>query len=79
MLFYFFAVSEVGQRNPRIPETIGETKTTILQSWLIQVHSQFNLLQETLYLTVAILDRFLQVSITLLNIFRKFLLILKTI
>ena len=50
MLFYSFAVSsEVGQRNPRIPETIGETK-----SWLIQVH--FNLLQETLYLTVAILD-----------------------
>jgi len=33
---------------------------TVLVDWLIQVHSQFNLLQETLYLTVAILDRFLQ-------------------
>ena len=55
MLFYFFAVSEVGQRNPRIPETIGEK---LNNSWLIQVH--FNLLQETLYLTVAILDWFLQ-------------------
>jgi len=35
---------------------------TVLVDWLIQVHSQFNLLQETLYLTVAILDRFLQDS-----------------
>jgi hypothetical protein len=37
---------------------------TVLVDWLIQVHSQFNLLQETLYLTVAILDRFLQDSAT---------------
>jgi len=29
--------------------------------WLIQVHQRFHLLQETLYLTVAIIDRFLQV------------------
>lgn len=49
----------------------SETKATILPKmravlvdWLIQVHSQFNLLQETLYLTVAILDRFLQNSAT---------------
>ncbi|KAK5606188.1 G2/mitotic-specific cyclin-B2 [Crenichthys baileyi] len=34
----------------------------ILIDWLIQVHSRFQLLQETLYLTVAILDRFLQVQ-----------------
>merc|ERR1719461_339089 len=34
---------------------------TVLVDWLIQVHSQFNLLQETLYLTIAVLDRFLQV------------------
>lgn len=34
----------------------------ILVDWLIQVHSRFQLLQETLYLTVAILDRFLQVQ-----------------
>lgn len=47
----------------------SEAKTAILPKmravlvdWLIQVHSQFNLLQETLYLTVAILDRFLQNS-----------------
>lgn len=34
----------------------------LLVDWLVQVHSRFQLLQETLYLTVAILDRFLQVQ-----------------
>ncbi|XP_013401826.1 G2/mitotic-specific cyclin-B-like [Lingula anatina] len=34
----------------------------ILVDWLVQVHSRFHLLQETLYLTVAIIDRFLQVQ-----------------
>lgn len=34
----------------------------ILIDWLIQVHVRFNLLQETLYLTVAIIDRYLQVE-----------------
>ncbi|XP_016427138.1 G2/mitotic-specific cyclin-B2-like [Sinocyclocheilus rhinocerous] len=34
----------------------------LLVDWLIQVHSRFQLLQETLYMTVAILDRFLQVQ-----------------
>lgn len=33
----------------------------LLVDWLIQVHSRFQLLQETLFMTVAILDRFLQV------------------
>ncbi|GAB1609400.1 G2/mitotic-specific cyclin-B-like isoform X1 [Argonauta hians] len=33
----------------------------ILIDWLCQVHHRFRLLQETLYLTVSILDRFLQV------------------
>ena len=30
--------------------------------WLVEVHTQFSLLQETLYLTVAIMDRYLQES-----------------
>ncbi|XP_063680931.1 G2/mitotic-specific cyclin-B-like [Bolinopsis microptera] len=34
----------------------------ILVDWLIQVHLKFKLLQETLYLTVAILDRYLSVT-----------------
>lgn len=33
---------------------------SILVDWLCQVHHRFHLLQETLYLTVAILDRYLQ-------------------
>ncbi|XP_076294533.1 protein mono-ADP-ribosyltransferase PARP16 [Lasioglossum baleicum] len=33
---------------------------SILVDWLIEVHQHFCLLQETLYLTVAIIDRFLQ-------------------
>ncbi|XP_076294867.1 G2/mitotic-specific cyclin-B-like isoform X2 [Lasioglossum baleicum] len=34
---------------------------SVLVDWLVEVHQQFRLLQETLYLTVAIIDRFLQV------------------
>jgi len=34
----------------------------VLLDWLIEVHLQFKLLQETLYMTVAIIDRFLQVE-----------------
>lgn len=34
----------------------------ILIDWLVQVHLRFHLLQETLYLTVSIIDRFLQVQ-----------------
>ena len=32
----------------------------VLLDWLTEVHLQFKLLQETLYMTVAIIDRFLQ-------------------
>ncbi|XP_072113915.1 G2/mitotic-specific cyclin-B1 [Mobula birostris] len=32
----------------------------ILVDWLVQVHRKFQLLQETLYMTVSIIDRFLQ-------------------
>ena len=29
--------------------------------WLVEVHSQFKLLQETLYMTIYVIDKFLQV------------------
>jgi len=32
----------------------------VLVDWLIEVHSQFKLLQETLYITIYIIDRYLQ-------------------
>ena len=35
----------------------------VLVDWLIEVHEQFHLMQETLYLTIAIIDRFLQASL----------------
>lgn len=41
---------------------IRPTMRTILIDWMVEVHGRFKLLQETLYLTVAIMDRFLQVS-----------------
>ncbi|XP_006902839.1 PREDICTED: G2/mitotic-specific cyclin-B2 [Elephantulus edwardii] len=34
----------------------------ILVDWLVQVHSKFRLLQETLYMCIAIMDRFLQIQ-----------------
>jgi len=42
---------------------ISEKMRTILVDWLIQVHSKFNLLQETLYLTVYTIDRYLDKEI----------------
>merc|ERR1712243_116760 len=35
----------------------------VLVDWLIGVHLQFHLLQETLYTTIAIIDRYLQIEI----------------
>ncbi|CAI8032758.1 G2/mitotic-specific cyclin-B, partial [Geodia barretti] len=41
---------------------INSKMRAILIDWLIQVHLRFTLLQETLYLTVSIIDRYLQVE-----------------
>ena len=41
---------------------INSKMRAILIDWLIQVHNRFTLLQETLYLTVSIIDRYLAVS-----------------
>ena len=45
------------QRQPQV----NSKMRAILIDWLIQVHLKFNLLQETLYLTISIIDRYLQV------------------
>ncbi|XP_061622203.1 G2/mitotic-specific cyclin-B2-like isoform X2 [Phyllopteryx taeniolatus] len=39
-----------------------ERMRALLIDWMVQVHARFQLLQETLYSSVAILDRFLQVQ-----------------
>ncbi|KAK9690499.1 hypothetical protein RND81_09G132300 [Saponaria officinalis] len=41
---------------------INEKMRSILMDWLIEVHHKFELRQETLYLTVNIIDRFLSVK-----------------
>jgi len=41
----------------------------VLTDWLVEVHQQFTLLQETLFLSVAILDRYMQLQAE--NITRK--------
>ncbi|GFT55981.1 hypothetical protein NPIL_636481 [Nephila pilipes] len=41
------------------PEVTGKMRG-VLVDWLVQVHLRFHLLQETLYMTISIIDRFLQ-------------------
>ncbi|XP_009884049.1 PREDICTED: G2/mitotic-specific cyclin-B2 [Charadrius vociferus] len=41
-------------------KTLNGRMRALLVDWLVQVHSRLNLLQETLYMCVAVLDRFLQ-------------------
>ncbi|CAG2064682.1 unnamed protein product, partial [Timema podura] len=41
---------------------INSKMRSILVNWLVEVHQQFALLPETLYVTISILDRFLQVE-----------------
>ncbi|XP_068131634.1 G2/mitotic-specific cyclin-B2-like [Hyperolius riggenbachi] len=41
---------------------VNERMRAILVDWLVQVHSRFQLLQETLYMAIAVMDRFLQVQ-----------------
>ena len=42
---------------------VNSKMRAILIDWLIQVHLRFTLLQETLYLTISVIDRYLQVNI----------------
>lgn len=49
------------QKGYLIGQEVNAKMRSVLIDWLVEVHQQFHLLQETLYLTVAIIDRFLQV------------------
>nr|SVE77435.1 EOG090X013U [Daphnia lumholtzi] len=42
--------------------TIRPTMRTILVDWLIDVHGRFKMLQETLYLSISVMDSFLQLA-----------------
>ncbi|XP_022334775.2 G2/mitotic-specific cyclin-B-like isoform X1 [Crassostrea virginica] len=59
-------MKELEQKYPVKPKFLEGYEITgkmraILIDWLCQVHHRFHLLQETLYLTVSIIDRFLQI------------------
>ncbi|XP_037794731.1 G2/mitotic-specific cyclin-B-like [Penaeus monodon] len=59
---YLRELEDANKVKPRYLEgqVITGKMRAILIDWLVQVHLRFTLLQETLYLTVAIIDRFLQ-------------------
>jgi len=47
----------------RHPESeVKEKMRAILVDWIVEVHAKFRLMEETLYLTIDILDRYLQVA-----------------
>lgn len=56
----------VKQRYLEGREVTGNMRA-ILIDWLVQVQIKFRLLQETMYMTVAIIDRYLQVSCCIMN------------
>ncbi|XP_071964475.1 G2/mitotic-specific cyclin-B-like [Antedon mediterranea] len=43
-------------------QSINSKMRTILVDWLVQVHLRFHLLQETLFLTVQLIDRYLELK-----------------
>lgn len=51
------------------PELKWSFRSTLID-WIVQVHARFQLLPETLYLTVNIIDRFLSRSVVTLNKFQ---------
>merc|ERR1711983_573242 len=56
------AVEEDYLNKSKMKTSVTPKNRAVLVDWLVQVNSQFKLLQETLYLTVAVLDRYLQAS-----------------
>ena len=58
---------QVGQDYMSKQAQVNYKMRAILIDWLIQVHLRFTLLQETLYLTISIIDRYLQVSVTCID------------
>jgi len=53
----------------QIQNEINERMRAILVDWLVEIHNKFKLLPETLYLTVNLLDRFLEkVQVTKQNL-----------
>jgi cyclin B len=45
-----------------IQEDINEKMRAILIDWLVEVHLKFKLVPESLYLTVNLIDRYLEIE-----------------
>uniref|UniRef100_A0A8D2JD39 Cyclin B1 n=1 Tax=Varanus komodoensis TaxID=61221 RepID=A0A8D2JD39_VARKO len=61
-IYNYLKVLEVGSKtNYLAGQEVTGGMRAILIDWLVQVQMKFKLLQETMYMTVAIIDRFLQV------------------
>ncbi|EXJ85044.1 G2/mitotic-specific cyclin-B [Capronia epimyces CBS 606.96] len=67
---YYFALEEVTQPNPQYMDHQDDLEWKmrgILVDWLIEVHTRFRLLPETLFLAVNIVDRFLSQKVVPLD------------
>lgn len=67
---YYFALEEVTQPNPNYMDHQDDLEWKmrgILVDWLIEVHTRFRLLPETLFLAVNIVDRFLSQKVVPLD------------
>ncbi|KIX04975.1 uncharacterized protein Z518_05847 [Rhinocladiella mackenziei CBS 650.93] len=67
---YYFALEETTQPNPNYMDHQDDLEWKmrgILVDWLIEVHTRFKLLPETLFLAVNIVDRFLSRKVVPLN------------
>lgn len=56
---YVLEISSIPQRDKMFKKKNIRQNRDILVNWLIKVHNKFKLLEETLYLTMNILDKFL--------------------
>uniref|UniRef100_A0A8C3KFT2 Cyclin B1 n=1 Tax=Calidris pygmaea TaxID=425635 RepID=A0A8C3KFT2_9CHAR len=68
-IYKYLRELEVGRSRPKYlaGQEINGNMRAILIDWLVQVQMKFRLHQETLYMTVGIIDRFLQVSVSRLK------------
>ena len=60
-IFSFQKIYQVPDNYIQSHKEINERMRAILVDWLVSVHDKFKLTQETLFLAVSILDRYLAV------------------
>ncbi|KAL5999218.1 hypothetical protein ACLOJK_040668 [Asimina triloba] len=64
-IYKYYKLAQVDSMVPDYMDSqveLNEKKRAILIDWLIEVHNKFELMQETLYLTIQIIDRYLSMK-----------------